>query len=166
MRFSLALLSGVLLLCNCNLFPTAPKDSSSSGPLVTATISDGTGNFSVHGSTTVSGWTAGMYQVGVAGIETSSPGREIQIIVYCNTTDVGVALPLNEMTETQANQGLYSNTSQSTQAYAGPVAGTSGTITFDKLSLGSNTISGTFSFVAKRQPDGTTVTVSNGTFGK
>jgi hypothetical protein len=77
-----------------------------------------------------------------------------------------VALPLNEMTETQANQGLYSNTSVSTLAYAGPVAGTSGTITFDKLSLGSNTISGTFSFVAKRQPDGAVVTVSNGTFGK
>ncbi len=162
------ILSLATLLVSCNLptASTAPKDNSATGPLVTATISDGTGSFSIHGRTTVEAWTNGQVQVSVAAIETSAPGRQIQIIIYPNATDAGVALPLNDASSPSGGQGLYTNTSQSTTGYAGPLTGTSGTVTFDNLTLGTNTISGTFSFVAKRPTDGAMVTVTNGTFGK
>jgi hypothetical protein len=165
MRFACACVSILLCFCACNQ-PTSPKDNSNSGPLVTASISDGSGTFSYHGSTTVSDWLAGQYQVSVAAIEAVAPLRQIHIIVYCKTTDAGVAIPLNDLNSTASGQGLYTNGSQSTSPYAGPTAETSGTVTFDNLAPGTNTISGTFSFVAKRQTDGALVTVSSGTFGK
>lgn len=154
----------VSLFSACEL-PSSPKDdSSATGPLVTATISDGTGAFSHYGTTSVTAWTAGMVQASVAAIEVVAPLRQIQIIVYCNATDVGVPIALNDVNAANQAQGLYGNASQGF-TYSGPAAGTSGTVTFDNLTLGDNTLSGTFSFVAKRA-DGTTVTVSAGTFGK
>ncbi len=139
--------------------------SSSVGPLIKATINDGSGSFSVNGLTTVAAWTAGMVQVDVSGIETAAPLRQIHLQCFCYTTDVGIAIPLNNPNATDGGQGLYTNASQSSSAYGEAAAGTSGTITFDNLTLGTNTLTGTFSYVAKRQ-DGASVTVSGGTFGK
>ena len=165
MRIVSAIIVTMFCFIAC-ISPTSPKNGSQSGPIITATISDGTGSFSVHGKTTVSDWSAGLVQVDIAGIETTAPLRQINVIIYCSLTDVGVALPLNLLNSTTSGQGLYTNASASSMAYGGPTATTGGTITFDKLAMGTNTISGTFSFTAVQQSTGASVSVSNGTFGK
>jgi hypothetical protein len=161
-----AALASILVSCNLPTASTTPKDNSNSGPLITATVSDGSGAFSVHGKTTVDTWTGGQVQVSITGIEEAAPNRNITIVIYPKATDVGVAIPLNDASSPAGGQGIYGNGTPNSTPYSGPSTGTSGAITFDNLTMGTNTISGTFSFVARRPTDGAMVTVSNGTFGK
>jgi hypothetical protein len=107
-------IAAVLLIASCAL-PTAKKNDTS-GVLVKASISDGTGSFSVMGQTTVDTWTAGMVQVDVSGIEGTAPLRQIHILVYCNTSDVGVPILLND--GNSGNIANYSNGSQSIMPYS------------------------------------------------
>ena len=105
-------------------------------------------------------------QVDITGIELAAPGREVSIqFLRCNKTDVGVPLLLNVQGLANYAVGGYTNTSAHTGTFS-VAATTTGTITFDNLTPGSNTLAGSFSFTAYNQTSGATVQITNGTFGK
>lgn len=160
-----AVLSFFCLFISCN-FPTTPSNNNAggTGPVVKMTINDGTGAFSVNGTTSVTALTAGQVQVDVGVIELNSAGRQMHIQICCSTSDVGLPLAINQPTAPVSGTAVYGKTVTATEPFAAG-AGTTGIVTFDNLTLGDNKLTGSFSFTAVNKSGGT-VSITNGTFGK
>jgi len=158
-------LSSLFLFIACNL-PTNSSNNNSggTGPVVKMTINDGTGAFSVNGTTSVTALTGGQVQVDVGAIELNAPGRQMHIQIWCNASDVGVPLAINQLTAPISGTAVYGKTATAMEPFAAG-AGTTGSVTFDNLTLGDNTLTGSFSFTAINKSGGT-VSITSGTFGK
>jgi hypothetical protein len=161
--FALSVFSMLLICDGCN--PVSPKSSASSY-LLKGTVSDGSGAISCAATSTVTDAGNGTFYVSFSCIETSNPMRQISISTpgFVTGNPEGTTVTLSPTSVFAASYGNVQKAGSFT-VWSTDAAGGSGTITFSKCPVGSNTVVATFNLTLVH-PGQSDVTITNGTVGQ